>query len=482
MAASPLNERLRELPSVEEVLEVLVPLVPADSIPRELLVDAVRASIAEVRSRILAGEECSLSAAEAAAGAISRLQGHFKPSLRGVVNATGVIVHTNLGRSALAPEAIDAVVDAARGYSTLEYDVGAMERGSRHSHYEALVCALAKAEAAIAVNNNAAAVMMVLSEFAAGREAVISRGELIEIGGSFRIPDIMEAAGARMVEVGTTNKTHPDDYARAVTPDTAMLLKVLTSNYRLVGFTESVEARELVGIAQEQSARRGADADKLMVYEDLGSGMLVPLEGLAGYGEPTVADALKQGCDLVSFSGDKLLGGPQAGIIVGKKVYIDRLKKNPLARALRLDKMTLAALEATLRLYLNPSEAREKIPTLRMLALTADEVREAADDLAHKVRRAVPKGCCTLAVVDDVARAGGGSLPMYDIPSAAVEVGFKRGGAQECFSYLVQRRDTPIVARIGHEKLLFDARTLLGEEQRAEIARALGAYFGNEAS
>ena len=474
-----LHAALRELPSVEETLEALAALVPTDTLPREVVVDAVRDAIDEGRSRILAGEAYTPSVDAAVAGSLARLQAHFRPSLRRVVNATGVIVHTNLGRSALAPEAIDAVVDAARGYSTLEYSTARMERGSRHDHYESLVCALTKAEAAIAVNNNAAAVMLVLSEFAAGHEAVISRGELIEIGGSFRIPDIMESSHARMVEVGTTNKTHPADYERAIAPDTAMLLKVHTSNYRLVGFTESVEARELVRIAAAENARREAGRSRIMVYEDLGSGMLLPLEGLEGYGEPTVADALRQGCDLVSFSGDKLLGGPQAGIVVGKKEYIDRLKKNPLARAFRLDKMTLAALEATLRLYLDPQAAREKIPTLRMLAFSAQEVEAFARALAKAIRRAVPKACCNLAVVEDVARAGGGSLPMFDIPSFAVEVEFKVGGAQECASYLVQQRSVPVIARIKRERLLLDARTILGDEEQKEIAQALVAYFAS---
>ena len=281
-----MHAALRELPSVEETLEALAALVPVDTLPREVVVDAVRAAIDEGRGRILTGEAYAPSVDAAVAGALARLQAHFRPSLRRVINATGVIVHTNLGRSALAPEALDAVVDVARGYSTLEYSTAGMERGSRHDHYESLICALTKAEAAIAVNNNAAAVMMVLSEFAAGREAVISRGELIEIGGSFRIPDIMEASRARMVEVGTTNKTHPADYERNITPDTAMLLKVHTSNYRLVGFTEAVEARELVRIAAAENARRAPDQGKLMVYEDLGSGMLLPIAGLRTAASP----------------------------------------------------------------------------------------------------------------------------------------------------------------------------------------------------
>ena len=476
-SAAAKHEALRALPSVEEVLEELDALVPDSTLPRELVVDAVRDAIDEGRSRILAGEDYTPSVDAAVSGALARLQSHFKPSLRRVINATGVIVHTNLGRSALAPEAIDAVTEAARGYSTLEYDTKTMERGSRHVHCEGMLCALTKAEAAIAVNNNAAAVMMVLSEFAAGREAVISRGELIEIGGSFRIPDIMDYSHAQMVEVGTTNKTHLSDYERAIGPDTAMLLKVHTSNYRLVGFTESVEARELKKLADAENARRAPGQVPILVYEDLGSGLILPIEGFGDYGEPTVAEAVKQGCDLVSFSGDKLLGGPQVGIIVGKKELIDRLKKNPLARALRLDKMTLAALEATLRLYLDPELARREIPTLRMLSLTAEEARTKAQSLARSIKRAVPKGSCAVSVVDDVARSGGGSLPMFDIPSAAVELDFAEGCAQDCMAYLVQQRPVPVIGRIKHETLLFDVRTLVDDSEQGEIAEAVAAYF-----
>ena len=477
------QEALRALPSVEETLQALAALVPGNTIPHELLANAVREAIAGMRGRILAGEQLQPSVEAAVAGALQQLQAHFKPSLQRVVNATGIIVHTNLGRSALAPAALQAVQETACGYSTLEYDTAHMERGSRHTHYESLICTLTGAEAAIAVNNNAAAVMLVLAEFAAGHEAVVSRGELVEIGGSFRIPDIMRHSQATMVEVGTTNKTHPADYERAIGPDTAMLLKVHTSNYRLLGFTESVGGRELKRVADAANARRAANGapvtalGPILVYEDLGSGLLLPIEGLEGYDEPTVAEALAAGCDLVSFSGDKLLGGPQAGIVVGRKELIARLKRNPLARALRLDKMSLAALEATLRLYLDPQKAREQIPTLRMLAEPAEATHERAQALARALRRAVPKGCCTFAVTDDVARAGGGSLPMHDIPSAAVEVTFSQGEAQGCMEYLVQKRRVPVVGRIHRERLLLNARTLLDEDDVREAAEAVAAYF-----
>lgn len=467
------QQALRALPSVDEVLLELEALLPEAAIPHDLLTHCVRAEIDEVRSAILAGGTLQPSAEITATGALRRVQANAQPSLRHVINATGVIIHTNLGRSALAPQALDALTAAAQGYSTLEYDTSKMERGSRSVHYEDLICTLTGAEAAIAVNNNASAVLMVLNEFAKNRKAAISRGELIEIGGSFRIPDIMDFSNAEMVEVGTTNKTHLSDYERAIEPETAMLLKVHTSNYRLVGFTENVTAKELKVLADAENAKRAASGEeKLLVYEDLGSGMLLSLPGVD---EPTVSDALK-GCDLVSFSGDKLLGGPQAGIIVGSKELIGRLKKNPLARALRCDKMTIAALEATLRLYLDPEQAKRDVPTLAMLCATAEETRVKAEALKAALESAVPGDACTFAVVPDISRAGGGSLPMYDIPSFAVEVALAEGSAQECVEYLAQKTAIPVIARVGHEKVLFAVRTLLNDEELEQIAAAMKAY------
>ncbi|MDO4289802.1 MAG: L-seryl-tRNA(Sec) selenium transferase [Eggerthellaceae bacterium] len=486
MTKKNLNSILRSLPSVEEVLNTPAAAALAAELPRSVVVDAAREAVSRAREHILsssltdddAAEAASLDAVATHACAIARA--FFAPSLRRVVNASGVIVHTNLGRSVLADEAVAAVLDVARGYSTLEYDVQGMCRGSRHAHCERLICELTGAEAAIAVNNNAAAVMMVLSEFACGHEAVVSRGELVEIGGSFRIPDIMELSNARMIEVGTTNKTHDFDYERAVTDDTAMLLKVHTSNYRLIGFTESVSAREMRRIADAAEAdrrARGVDAPRILVYEDLGSGALLALDNLGSMNEPTAGEALAAGCDLVSFSGDKLLGGPQAGIVIGSAELIGRLKKNPLARALRLDKMTLAALEATLRLYLNPEVAREHVPTLRMLNAPAAAVRERAEALAARIADAVPAECGAVEAVPEISRAGGGALPMRDIDTFAVQLEFKRGGAQDCEEYLIRKNDVPIIARIHQEALLFDARTILNDDEIDEIARACAAYF-----
>lgn len=526
MADQSIQEALRSLPSVEEILQNLSlskkNTLLAD-LPHALKADIIRKEIDTRRSAILANQHADTDASSITEAVIDQLELQANPSLRRVVNATGIIVHTNLGRSVLADEALESVIEVAKGYSTLEYDTQAMERGSRHIHYEELICALTGAEAAIAVNNNAAAVMMVLHEFAQDKQAIISRGELIEIGGSFRIPDIMDFSHARMVEVGTTNKTHLSDYANAITNDTAMLLKVHTSNYRLVGFTESVDIKDLRKLADTVNNQRSSSAaqmphaaqasyldqtpfsaqapflaqeplstqapytthgqpsqpapEPLLVYEDLGSGLFIRPKWLTADQEPTVSESLCQGCDLLSFSGDKLLGGPQAGIIVGKKELIDRLKKNPLARALRLDKMTIAALEATLRLYLDPNKAMKAIPTLKMLCAMPEEIQETANKLKTALDQSDASKIADFKVTQDISRSGGGSLPMLDIPTYCVEAIFKdKGNAQECMEYLVQKRRIPVIGRITHQKLLFDARTLIDENDLNEIVSGMSEY------
>ena len=489
MPEAPNTAALRQLPQVEELMHAPQVHALEALVPRNILVECARRSIDEARQSILAGTDDAADAAAIADAACAYALSNLRPSLRRVINATGVVLHTNLGRSALAEEAVAAVTEAARGYSTLEYSTDTMARGSRHNHVEHLICSLTGAEAAIAVNNNAAAVMMVLSEFARGHEAVVSRGELVEIGGSFRVPDIMAQSDARMVEVGTTNKTHAIDYERAITPDTAMLLKVHPSNYRLVGFTESVSKAELRRIADAENARRRAAAEasgalkqaqQLLVYEDQGSGAFMRLEVFGEYAEPTVRESLAAGCDLVSFSGDKLLGGPQAGIVVGRRELIERLKKNPLARAMRLDKMTLAALEATLRIYLEPDEALTKIPTLRMLTEPVEDVKERAKVLAHALRKQVTARQAHLEVVEETGRAGGGSLPMCDIATYCVRIEFKCGCAQDCERFLQQKRRIPVIGRIKKEAVLLDARTICADDI-PEIAQALGAYFAEAA-
>ena len=473
MATAPNTELLRKLPQVEEVLhdEALAGL---EGVPRDAVVNAVRAEIDARRKVILAGGMPDLGVQSIAGAALVRAQALTTQSLRRVINASGVIIHTNLGRSVLAKEAIDAVNEVIAGYSTLEYDRAAMARGSRHSHCEALICQLTGAEAAIAVNNNAAAVMMVLSTFAAGHEAIVSRGEQVEIGGSFRIPDIMRQSNACMVEVGATNKTHLSDYEEALSDDTAMVLKVHPSNYRMTGFVESVSIRDLRTLADAHYVRTGKRA---LVYEDQGSGAFLRLDVFGSYAEPAVAESLAAGADLVSFSGDKLLGGPQAGIIVGRADLIAQLKKSPLARALRMGKMSLAALEATLRIYLDPNEAMMRIPTVRMLVEHPDNVRARAEALRDAVLARLAPGLAELEIVPETSRAGGGALPMCDIATYALKVRFLKGNAQDCGRFLVQDSPVTVVARIHEEAILFDARTILDEAEIGAIAVGLALYF-----
>ena len=349
------QDMLRAIPKVDELLGMEPLQALAEQTPAPALREAVREELEALRRRILAGDTDHIPNREDLCAAVCRRAREASlPSLRGVVNGTGVTLHTNLGRACLSRRAVEAVVAVAGGYSTLEYDVDAGRRGSRHSHVEALLCAVTGAEGAMVVNNNAAAVLLILSALGKGGEVITSRGELVEIGGSFRVPDIMVQCGCALREVGTTNKTHLSDYERAITPETRALLKVHTSNYKIMGFTESVPLAELVALGRERG---------LPVIEDLGSGSLVDLEQFGIHGEPTVQQSVQAGVDIISFSGDKLLGGPQAGIIIGRKDYIETLKKHPLARALRVDKMTLAALRETLYAYTDPAMAVREIPT-----------------------------------------------------------------------------------------------------------------------
>ena len=473
---------LRSLPKVDALLERDDLTAAAQMMPRVLVVEAVRDAVEAARTAIRARQgaaqasgagappdappqhDAGLVSADAiAADAIARAHAKNRPSLRPVINATGIIVHTNLGRSPLADAAIDAVRSVARGYSTLEFDVDSGERGSRHVHVEELICRLTGAEAAMAVNNNASAVMLALAGLARGREAIVSRGQLVEIGGSFRVPDVMAESGAHMVEVGTTNKTHAHDYERAITAQTGLLLKVHTSNYRVVGFTEEVELEELVAIG----ARHGVP-----VMEDQGSGVLVDLRGWGLPFEPTVAQSVKAGADVVTFSGDKLLGGPQAGILAGKRDVIAALKKHPLARAVRLDKMTLAALETTLRLYLDPETAKREIPTLRMLSMDIEEVRAAAQHLADEITRVVGERA-TVSLADDISRAGGGALPLADIPTVVVALS-PRGLSVAKLEALLRCGEPHVIARVSEGRLLLDPRTLRPGEPEL-VVRALGA-------
>jgi L-seryl-tRNA(Ser) seleniumtransferase len=405
--------------------------------PHELVVAAARVVLEHARDDIRAGGDPG-SLVDAIVAELARRRA---PSLRRVINATGVLVHTNLGRAPLAEAAIARVVEVAGGYSNLEYDLARGERGSRQDHLAELLAGLTGAEAALVVNNNAAAVLLALAALAEGREVVVSRGELIEIGDGFRIPDVLARSGARLVEVGTTNRTRASDYARAVGPDTALLLRVHQSNFRVVGFSEQPGLGELAAVARQH---------EIPLVDDLGSGALAPLGD-----EPTPAESLRAGADLVCFSGDKLLGGPQAGIVVGRAELVERLRRHPLQRALRADKLTLAALEGTLSLALDPS-TRDEVPVLRMLHEPIDRVRARAERLAALVGGEVE---------ETVARVGGGALPLAEIPSAACSV-------EEGLAEPLRLGEPSVVAVVRDGRTLLDSRTLTDAEVD-EVAAAV---------
>lgn len=374
------------------------------------------------------------------------------PNVRKVINASGTILHTNLGRAPISRAQAEKLVDIVTGYSNLEYDLEAGKRGERYSHFEKLLCRITGAEAAMVVNNNASAVMLILNTMAKGGEVIVSRGELVEIGGKFRIPDVMEQSNARLVEVGTTNKTHVTDYEAAITEDTRALLKVHTSNYRIVGFTESVSSEELKPVAE---------AHGIPVIEDLGSGSLIDLSKYGITYEPTVQDTIRAGVDVVCFSGDKLLGGPQAGIIIGKKKYIEEMKKNQLTRALRVDKFTVTALELVLLEYLSEKKAMENIPVLRMIHESKESVEERAEKLCGMIREA----CSGIhaEVIDCESQIGGGSLPLERIESAAVSLNHDSLNA-DTLERRMRAATVPVIPRTSEEHIILDVRTIPSEE------------------
>lgn len=447
---------LRCLPSVEEVLQAGIPGA-GEELPRRAILEAVRMALSRARNWILGCPEQEL--VHMARSRTQWLQWVrdeagklLRPSLRPVINATGVIVHTNLGRSLLASGVVRAVAEVASRYSNLEFDLDEGRRGSRQSHLENLFQRLTGAEAAAVVNNNAAAVLISLSALAKGKEVIVSRGELVEIGGSFRMPDVMAQSGAKLVEVGTTNKTHSRDYEAAITQETALLLKVHTSNYRIMGFTREVGLDELVGISRKA---------RIPVMYDLGSGCLVELKGWAHEPEPTVQEALAAGADLITFSGDKLLGGPQAGLILGRRELVDRIRSHPLARAIRVDKLTLAALQATLELYFDPQRALTSIPTLRMMTMSHRELRLRARRLCRQILKEVPE--VQALVRPDHSRVGGGALPLLKLPTWVVGVRAP-GVSAERLGRALRQADPPVVARVFQEELVLDVRTIQDEE------------------
>jgi len=373
-----------------------------------------------------------------------------RPHLRRVVNATGIVLHTNLGRAVLAKEAVRAVTEVAGRYSNLELDIETGERGTRYSHVEDLLCRLTGAEAGLVVNNNAGAVLLVLSALAKGREVIVSRGQLVEIGGSFRIPDVMKQSGAVLVEVGATNKTHLRDYEEAVNEETAMLLKVHTSNYKIIGFAAQVSTHDLVKLGREKA---------IPVYDDLGSGVLIDFSRFGIAHEPTVRESVKAGVDIVTCSGDKLFGGPQGGIIVGRRELISRIKKHPLTRALRVDKFTLAAMEATLRLYIDEEKVVEKIPTLAMITMSRDELKQRAQRLAAGIKAKAALNC-EVDILEGYSQVGGGALPEENITTYLVSVNPLKLAVNQLEERL-RSMEPPVLARIQKDRLLLDSRTLL---------------------
>ena len=454
---------LRQLPQVDDLLRhpELAPAIAP--LPRLLAAAVVRRVLAAARQTINAEPPEALPPRLDEAALLQNLREALltaaKPMLRRVVNATGVVIHTNLGRAPLGEACLASLLEVASRYNTLEYDLVRGARGSRQDHLEGVLKELTGADGVLVVNNNAAAVLLTLNTLAAGKEVVISRGQLVEIGGSFRMPEIMAASGAILREVGTTNKTHFRDFEQAITSETAILLKVHPSNFRIMGFTHEVTLTEMVDLGRRYGIK---------VVEDLGSGCLVDLSRYGLEREPTVQETLKAGADLVLFSGDKLLGGPQAGLILGNRDVVEALRQNPMTRALRPDKMTLTALEATLRLYLEEPRALAEIPTLRMLTRPVAELDRQARALARRMRRRF-QARVQVEVVDSEGRAGGGALPLAPLPSRALALTVPPLASQELEARLRQAA-TPVIGRVERGVVLLDLRTLLPGDQDALLA------------
>lgn len=451
-----IREILSKLPSVDEVLgnknisEIL------NEYPRNLVLECIRETIDLKRKFILSKKDdlsnIDINFASIVDDSISRVRIKYELSLKKVINGTGVVIHTNLGRSLLSESIKDDLLNTAFRYSNLEYDIEHGERGSRYSHLTETIKKLTNAEDVLIVNNNAAAVLLVLSTLAKDKEAIVSRGELVEVGGSFRIPSIMELSGAKLVDVGATNKTHLNDYEEAISEETSVLMKVHTSNYKILGFTESVEISEL---------KKLGDKYNIPVIEDLGSGVFIDLSKYGLSYEPTVMDSLKQGADIVTFSGDKMLGGPQAGIIIGKKEYIEKMKKNQLTRALRVDKLTICALEATLRMYLDENKAVKEIPTLRMLTYSMCDLEAKANNLYSKI---IEKNIDAIVSIEDgLSQVGGGSMPLETIKSKVIAIVPNKINVSTLEKRL-RLSSSHIIGRVYNDKYMLDIRTIFEDE------------------
>jgi L-seryl-tRNA(Ser) seleniumtransferase len=448
---------LRGLPGVDQVLERCKKDPFFEDIPKTVVVNTVRQTLDTRRNRILAADqnflEESLSDSALMESVKAAVGKAMTPNLKHLVNATGVVVHTNLGRSLLPDVVMENVALIAGRYSNLEYDLEAGKRGSRYSSVEGILCEISGAEAGMVVNNNAAAVLLCLETMARNKEVIVSRGELVEIGGSFRVPDVMAKSGGILREVGTTNRTHLKDYEQAIDEQTALLLKVHRSNYSIVGFTAEVSLKELVALG----ARHGKP-----VMEDLGSGTFIDLSKYGLVKEPTVQESVAAGADVVTFSGDKLLGGPQAGLILGKKPILDRVRQNPLARALRIDKMTLAALEATLRLYRDEQKAIRRIPTLHMLTMDLAEIANRASRLTESLKE-IGDSRLHITLIDLSSKAGGGALPVLDLPSKCLRIKIQDMPVNTLEKNMRQNT-TPIIGRIEDDGFVVDPRTLRDDD------------------
>lgn len=452
------KELFAMLPSVDEVLsqEKVENLI--EKYPRSIVLESIRNVINENRQTIVKikteeeAEKFSLTIEKVIEETAKKVKDEYSLSLKKVINATGTVLHTNLGRSLISEKIKDEIWTAASRYSNLEYDLEKGERGSRYVHLTDMIKRLTGAEDVLVVNNNAAAVMLVLSTMAKGGEAIVSRGELVEVGGSFRIPSIMELSGADLVEVGATNKTHLKDYENAINEETKVLMKVHTSNYRIMGFTESISVGELVELGKKHN---------LPVIEDLGSGVFIDLSKYGLDYEPTVLDSVKRGADIVTFSGDKMLGGAQAGIIVGKKEYISAMKKNQMTRALRVDKLTICALEATLRMYLDEKDAVENIPTLKMITMPMEELERKVSTLYSEIEKLNLDA--DIHIEDCLSQVGGGSMPLETMKSKAIAITPKNMNVSKLERKL-RLSDSHIIARVYDDKYILDVRTIFEDE------------------
>lgn len=443
------KDLLRAIPGVDELLKDPYLGAPLIEHGASIVTEAVRSALDDLRTGVLGGAVTEVTGGLIRAMVDDNIASLTRPSLRKVINATGTIIHTNIGRAILSTEAAEAVRSSALCNTNLEFDLATGERGERDVHVEELIKRLTGAEAATVVNNNAAAVLLTLNTLAEGREVIISRGELIEIGGSFRLPEIIKKSGCVMREVGTTNRTHPADYLSAITPDTALIFKAHTSNYRVVGFTAGVSLGELAVIGKKHS---------VPVVEDLGSGSLIDLASYGLPDEPTAGESIRAGADIITFSGDKLLGGPQAGIIAGKKVLIDLIRRNPLKRAVRADKLTLAGLVATLRLYLDPARLASKLPTLRYMTRGLGEIEAVALRAAELLRAFLGEGF-TVSVESGESVVGAGAMPGRHIPTKVVSVSHVAYGPDKIAARFLSAK-TPILGRINRDRFILDMRTI----------------------